>query len=146
MARGLNKVMLIGNLGADPESRYTASGQAIATFRIATSYRRRDPNGNTTEQTEWHRIVAWEGLAEIANQYLRKGSQVYVEGRLQTRQWTDQQGQNRYTTEIVASDITLLGSSGQRNEHDDWETEAPQLPQPQAKQSPTNEDLGDVPF
>jgi single-strand DNA-binding protein len=146
MTRGLNKVMLIGNLGADPESRYTPSGQAISAFRLATSHYRRDPNGNREEQTEWHRVVAWERLAEIANQYLHKGSQVYIEGRLQTRQWTDQQGQNRYTTEIVAHDITLLGSSGQRDEGDDWETEAPHLPQPQAQRPPTHEEPDDIPF
>jgi single-strand DNA-binding protein len=140
--------MLIGHLGADPEARYTAGGQAIATLRIATSYRQRDPNGNLIDETEWHRIVAWERLAELAQTYLHKGSQIYIEGRLQTRQWTDQSGQNRYTTEIVASDITLLGGSGQRDEHDDWEMEPPQLPQPQPQpqRTPTHEEPDAVPF
>ncbi len=159
MARGLNKVMLIGNLGKDPEVRYTPSGQAVATFSVATSRRRRDPNGGDyIEETEWHRVVAWERLAELASQYLQKGRQVYVEGRLQTRQWTDQQGQQRYTTEIIANDITLLGSRGDAPAHDDdWGEGAnapqqrPQRPQPQRK-APTDEetfaseDFEDVPF
>jgi single-strand DNA-binding protein len=147
MARGLNKVMLIGNLGADPEVRYTPSGQAVATFRVATSHYRRDPNGERQEVTEWHRIVAWERLAELAQNYLHKGRQVYVEGRLQTRQWTDQQGQNRYTTEIIANDITLLGGGQRDDQGEDWEvTSPPQLPKPEAKRPPQDEDLDDVPF
>jgi single-strand DNA-binding protein len=159
MARGLNKVMLIGNLGADAEVRYTPSGQAVATFRVATSRRRRDPNGNMLDETEWHRIVAWERLAELAQNYLHKGRQVYVEGRLQTRQWTDQQGQQRYTTEIVAYEITLLGGrgdSGGGGGGDEWgdETsqEAPQRPQrPQRRPAGEeetfgSEDMDDVPF
>ncbi len=157
MARGLNKVMLIGNLGADPEVRYTPSGQAVATFRVATSRRRRDPNGNMIDETEWHRIVAWERLAELAQNYLHKGRQVYVEGRLQTRQWTDQQGQQRYTTEIVANDITLLGARDGGGGGDEWDespSEAPQRPQrPQQQRRPQgeeetfgSEDIDDVPF
>jgi single-strand DNA-binding protein len=149
MARGLNKVLLIGNLGADPEIRFTASGQPIAHFRLATSHYRRDPNGERQEITEWHRIVAFDRLAELASEFLHKGRQVYVEGRLQTRQWTDQQGQNRYTTEIIANEITLLGGGGQREEAEgeDWEVTAPaQLPKPQEKRPPQDEDLDDVPF
>jgi single-strand DNA-binding protein len=147
MTRSLTKVMLIGNLGADPDTRSTAGGQAVATFRVATSQYRKDAQGNRQEQTEWHRITAWERLAQFASEQLHKGSLVYVEGRLQTRQWTDQQGQNRYTTEIVATDITLLGGGDQRdNEGDDREMRAPpQFPKPQAKRPPVTE-VDDVPF
>ncbi len=147
MARGLNKALLIGNLGKDPEMRYTASGTAVANFNIATSRRRKDPNGNLVDDTEWHRIVVYDKLAEIAGQYLRKGGQVYIEGRIQSRQWTDQQGQTRYTTEIIASELTLLGGRGDSGgggdtEGDDWDqtpaqSQRPQRPQaqPQAAQS-----------
>ncbi|MGE0484712.1 MAG: single-stranded DNA-binding protein [Gammaproteobacteria bacterium] len=113
MARGLNKVMLIGNLGADPEVRYTAGGSAVANVRLATaeSWRDRD-SGEQQERTEWHRVVFFGKLAEIVNEYLRKGSQVYVEGRLQTRKWQDRDGNERYTTEIVVSDMQMLGGRG----------------------------------
>ncbi|MCY4471779.1 MAG: single-stranded DNA-binding protein, partial [Kistimonas sp.] len=102
MSRGINKVILVGNLGADPEVRYTASGAPIANLRIATSEAWRDKQtGQQQERTEWHRVVIFNKLAEIAGQYLRKGSKVYLEGKLQTRKWQDQQGQDRYSTEIV---------------------------------------------
>ena len=109
----LNKVMLIGNLGSDPEVRQIPSGQAVANFNIATteSWGGRD-GGQRQEKTEWHRIVIYGRLAEIAGQYLRKGRQVYVEGRLQTRQWQDQQGQKRFTTEIVVANMVMLGGRG----------------------------------
>jgi len=111
MARGLNKVMLIGNLGADPEMRYTAKGSAIANVNIATAESWRDRETNEQqERTEWHRVVFFDRLAEIAGEYLRKGSQVYVEGRLQTRKWQDKDGNDRYTTEIVVRDMQMLGS------------------------------------
>ncbi len=100
--RSLNKVMLIGNLGADPEIRHTPGGVAVATLRLATNEVYTDRSGNRQTRTEWHRVIAWSKLAEICGQYLRKGRQVYVEGRLQTRQWDDQQGQRRYMTEVVA--------------------------------------------
>ena len=107
----LNKVMLIGNLGADPEVRYMPSGGAVTSIRLATTRRWKDrQSGERREETEWHRVVFFNRLAEIAGEYLRKGSQVYVEGRLQTRKWQDQSGQDRYTTEIVADDMTMLGS------------------------------------
>lgn len=110
MARGINKVILIGNLGADPETRYTASGTAVTTISLATTDTWRDKQtGENQERTEWHRVVFWNRLAEIAGEYLRKGRQVYVEGRLQTRKWQDQNGQDRYTTEIVASEMQMLG-------------------------------------
>ena len=108
MARGINKVILVGNLGKDPEIRYTASGAAIANITIATSESWRDKqSGEKKEKTEWHRVVFFSRLAEIVGEYLKKGSQVYVEGRLQTRKWQDQSGQDRYTTEIVANEMQM---------------------------------------
>ena len=97
----INKAILIGNLGADPELRYTQSGTPVASFRIATTERWKDKDGNQQEQTEWHNIVAWSRLAEICGEYLNKGSRVYIEGKLQTRKWQDKSGQDRYTTEVV---------------------------------------------
>ncbi len=108
----LNKVMLIGRLGQDPEVRYTQSNTAVATLNIATSERYKDGNGELQEKTEWHRVVAWGRLAEICQQYLNKGSLVYIEGPLQTRQWEDNQGQKRYTTEVKALQMTMLDSKG----------------------------------
>jgi single-strand DNA-binding protein len=111
MARGVNKVILIGNLGKDPEVRYSPSGQAIANVTIATSESWKDKtSGEKQEKTEWHRVVFFGRLAEIAGEYLKKGSQVFVEGRLQTRKWQDKDGQDRYTTEIVANEMQMLGS------------------------------------
>ncbi|MDU9049412.1 MAG: single-stranded DNA-binding protein [Candidatus Electrothrix sp. Rat3] len=109
----INKVILIGNLGADPELRYTQSGVAVASFNVATSRRWKDKEGQQQEETEWHRIVAWQRLGEVCNEYLHKGSKVYVEGRLQTRKWQDQNGNDRYTTEIIASDIQFLTPRGE---------------------------------
>lgn len=108
----LNKVMLIGRLGQDPEVRYTQSNTAVATLSVATSERYKDGNGEYQEKTEWHRVVAWGRLAEICQQYLHKGSLVYIEGPLQTRQWEDNQGQKKYTTEIKALQMTMLDSKG----------------------------------
>jgi len=113
MARGVNKVILIGNLGADPETRYAPSGTAIANVRLATTDSRRDKeSGEQIDRTEWHNIVFFSRLAEIVSEYLRKGSQVYVEGRLQTRKWQDRDGNDRYTTEIVADNMQMLGGRG----------------------------------
>ena len=113
MARGVNKVILLGNLGADPETRYTASGSAVTNIRIATTDSWRDKqSGDRQERTEWHRVVFFARLAEIAAEYLRKGSQCYVEGQIRTNKWQGQDGQDRYTTEIIASDMQLLGSRG----------------------------------
>ncbi len=113
MARGgVNKVILIGNVGADPELRYTAGGTAVTNFNIATNESWTDSSGERQERTEWHRIVVWGRLAEICNQYLRKGSKVFIEGRLQTRSWETQDGQKRYTTEVVARDMQMLDSRG----------------------------------
>ena len=112
-SRGVNKVILIGNLGADPEMRYTQNSTAIANLSIATSETWKDKQtGEPREQTEWHRCVAYRRVAEIAGEYLKKGSKVYVEGRLQTRKWQGQDGQDRYTTEIVINDLQMLDSRG----------------------------------
>ena len=108
--RGVNKVILIGNVGADPELRYTPGGTAVTNFNIATNESWTDNSGDQQERTEWHRIVVWGRLAEICNQYLRKGSKVYIEGRLQTRSWEGQDGQKRYTTEVVAREMQMLDS------------------------------------
>ncbi len=110
MARGVNKVILVGNLGKDPDMKYTASGAAIANITVATTESWTDKQTNEkVEKTEWHRVVFFRRLAEIVGEYLRKGSQVYIEGKLQTRKWQDQNGQDRYTTEIVASEMQMLG-------------------------------------
>ena len=113
MARGVNKVILIGNLGADPEVRYTTSGGAVANLRLATTDQWRDKqSGENREQTEWHRVVMFGRLGEIAGEYLKKGSKVYVEGAIRTRKWTDKEGQDRYTTEIVANEMQMLDGRG----------------------------------
>jgi len=109
---GVNKVIIVGRLGADPEVRYTATQQAVAKFNVATSEKWTDKQGQKQERTEWHRIIVWGKLAEICGQHLAKGRQVYIEGRLQTRQWEDKQGQKRYTTEINATTVQFLGSPG----------------------------------
>jgi single-strand DNA-binding protein len=110
MAKDLNKVQMTGRLGADPEMRYTPQGHAVTTFRVASNRTWRTPDGTTQEDTEWFRVVAWNRLAEICNQWLSKGSRVYVEGRMQTRQWQDQDGQSRNTSEVVANDVIILES------------------------------------
>ena len=113
MARGINKAILIGNLGNDPDIRYTASGTAIANISLATAESWRDKNsGEQQERTEWHRIVFFGRLAEIVGEYLRKGSQIYVEGRIQTRKWQDKEGNDRYSTEVVANEMQMLGGRG----------------------------------
>jgi single-strand DNA-binding protein len=113
MARGINKVILVGNLGGDPETRYTANGAAITNITVATSESWRDKQtGENQERTEWHRVVFFNRLAEIAGEYLRKGRQVYIEGSLRTRKWQDQSGQDRWTTEIVANEMQMLGNRG----------------------------------
>ncbi|MCB1739898.1 MAG: single-stranded DNA-binding protein [Gammaproteobacteria bacterium] len=113
MARGINKVILVGNLGADPETRHMPSGGQVTTVNLATTDSWRDrQSGERQERTEWHRVVFFNRLAEIASEYLRKGSQCYIEGRLQTRKWQDQNGQDRWTTEIVANEMQMLGGRG----------------------------------
>ena len=109
MAGGVNKVILIGNLGKDPEVRFTPSGAAVSNFNIATNESWTDKSGQKQERTEWHRIVVWGKLAELCGEYLKKGRQCYVEGRLQTREWTDKEGKKNYTTEVVAQSVRFLG-------------------------------------
>ena len=113
MARGINKVILVGNLGADPETRAMPSGSTVANLRIATSESWRDKQtGEQQERTEWHRVALFGRLAEVAAEYLKKGSQVYIEGSLRTRKWTDKQGQERYSTEIIGNELQMLGGRG----------------------------------
>ena len=119
----LNKVLLIGNVGKDPEVRHLESGAAVATITLATSERYRDRNGEMRELTEWHTVIAWRQLADLAENYIRKGSQIYVEGKIRSRSWDDQNGQKRYVTEIQADTIQLLGRRGDNT--------APQPAQPQ---------------
>ena len=152
MARGINKVILVGNLGVDPETRYTANGAAITNIRVATSDSWRDKqSGEKQEKTEWHRIVFFNRLAEIAGEYLRKGSQVYIEGKLQTRKWQDQSGQDRYTTEIVANEMQMLGGRsegmGQSQGGGGFRKQPENQPAP-AQQPKAEEDFqdDDIPF
>ncbi len=146
MARGINKAILIGHLGQDPEVKYTPSGQAVCNISVATTESWNDKNsGEKVERTEWHRVVFFRRLAEIAGEYLRKGSQVYIEGRLQTRKWQDQSGGDRYTTEIVANEMQMLGSKGSGA---GMMQEAPSRPEPeQAAASSSSDDFDDdIPF
>lgn len=113
MAGSVNKVLLLGNLGADPEVKFTGGGKAVCNFRIATTESWTDKEGKKQEKTEWHRIVVWGKLAEVCGQHLKKGRQCYVEGRLQTREWTDKENRKQYTTEIVASSVVFLGGRGE---------------------------------
>lgn len=150
MARGINKVILVGNLGADPETRYTASGAAVTNIRVATSESWRDKqSGEQQERTEWHRVVFFNRLAEIAGEYLRKGSQVYLEGSLRTRKWQDQSGQDRYTTEIVANEMQMLGGrGGDQPSGGGFRNQAP-ASSPASAQAPQAEDDfqdDDIPF
>ena len=112
-----NKVLLIGNVGRDPEVRHLESGASVATFTLATTERYKDRNGQYQDQTEWHNIVCWRNLADLSQNYINKGSQIFVEGKIRTRSWTDQTGQKRYTTEIVADNIRLLGKRGDNQQH-----------------------------
>jgi single-strand DNA-binding protein len=156
MAKSVNKVILIGNLGKDPELRYTPSGTAVASFSLATNERYKDKEGNWQDRTEWHKIVAWQRLAEIAGEYLKKGRTCYIEGRLQTRSWDDKEsGQKKYSTEIVASDLVLLGGQGQGQGGRDHDEEAAPARSRSASAShaPAHDDAGsqgitddDIPF
>jgi single-strand DNA-binding protein len=112
----VNKVIVLGNLGRDPEVKFTPSGQAVCNFSVATTDKWDDKSGQKQERTEWHRIVVWGKLAELCGQYLKKGRQAYVEGRLQTREWQDKDGNKRQTTEVVASQVQFLGGKGERTE------------------------------
>jgi single-strand DNA-binding protein len=139
MARGLNKVTLIGNLGKDPELKYTNSGVAVATFSLATSDSWKDQEGVMQERTEWHNIVAWRKLAEICGQYLKKGSQVYIEGKIQTRNYLDKEGVKKYITEIVADQLLMLGGGGGKSQAE--QPEGIPMPEP----APSKDDA-DLPF
>jgi len=122
MAGGVNKVILVGNLGADPDMRYTPSGAGVCEFRLATNETWTDKSGQKQERTEWHRVVVWGKRGEVCSKYLSKGRQVYVEGRLRTRSWEDKDGNKRYTTEIIANDVQFLGGregEGGRRGRDD---------------------------
>jgi len=148
MARGINKVIIVGNLGVDPEVRYLPSGGAVTNISVATSEGWKDKeSGEMKERTEWHRIVFFNRLAEIAGEYLKKGSKVYVEGRLQTRKWQDKDGADRYTTEIVASEMQMLDSKGGTANFDDAPSEtksARKAPQAQPVMDESFDD--DIPF
>ncbi len=149
MARtGVNKVILIGNLGADPEIRHTASNVAVTTLRLATTERYKDRNGERQERTEWHNVVMWRGLAEIAERYLRKGSTIYVEGRLETRSWDDKSGQKRYTTEVIATDMTMLDSRGEGSGSSGGADEPPPPQEPDTAPPGQDQDDGgdELPF
>lgn len=113
MSKGINKVILVGHLGKDPEVRYSQNGKAVANITVATSEQWKDKQGEKQEKTEWHRVVFFGRLAEIVGEYLKKGSQVYIEGKLQTRKWQDKQGNDKYTTEIVANEMQMLNSKAQ---------------------------------
>lgn len=120
MSNGVNKVLIIGNLGSDPEIKYTKAGDPVANLSIATSESWKDKNsGDLQEKVEWHRVVMFSRLAEIAEQYLKKGSKVFVEGKLQTRKWQDQEGKDRYTTEVVAKEMTMLDSRSSSQAQED---------------------------
>ena len=142
---GVNKVILIGNLGSDPEVRYTPSGVPVANFSLATTETWTDKSGERQERTEWHRLVLWRKLAEIAGQYLKKGGKLYVEGKLQTRSWDDQSGQKRYSTEVVVNDMQMLDSRG---ESAGASSGAPADPGPGSENMPAQyeEEGDDLPF
>ncbi|MCP3176770.1 MAG: single-stranded DNA-binding protein [Desulfuromonadales bacterium] len=147
----VNKVILVGNLGKDPELRYTPSGAAVANFTIATTERYKDRDGQTQEKTEWHNIVAWRQLAEICGKYLHKGKQVYIEGKIQTRSYDDRDGNKRYITEIVADQMQMLGRAGDDNNANQGQQRnaAPRSSRPSPAASsgpPAYEDYADPPF
>jgi single-strand DNA-binding protein len=152
MARGVNKVILVGNLGADPETRYTAGGSAVTNVRLATTDSWKDKqSGEQQERTEWHRVIFWGRLAEIAAEYLRKGSQIYVEGRIQTRKWQGQDGQDRWSTEIVGNEMQMLGSRGGAQtpppDFDGGQSDDAGPERPRAKKAEVVEDFDDdIPF
>ncbi len=152
MARGVNKAIIVGTLGKDPEVKYTAGGSAIVNVSVATNETWKDRNtGENQERTEWHRIVIFGKLAEIAAQYLKKGSQVYFEGRIQTRKWQGQDGQDRYTTEIVANEMQMLGgrgdSAGGSTDFGRPQQSSPaSAPQSSAHSSVPDDGFDDIPF
>jgi single-strand DNA-binding protein len=146
----VNKVILIGGLGKDPEVRFMPNGEAVCNFSIATSENWKDKDGNKQERTEWHNIVMYRKLAEIAGEYLKKGSPVYIEGKLQTRKWQTKEGQDRYTTEIIADSMQMLGSKTQNNDAGDSNTQPKQNNAPKAQEMQANDAFegmeDDIPF
>jgi single-strand DNA-binding protein len=140
MAKSLNKVMLIGHLGKDPELRYTSNGVAVASFSMATNEAWKDQDGNLQERTEWHNIVAWRRLAEISGEYLKKGRRVYIEGRIQTRNYDDKNGVKRYITEVVADDMIMLDGGGAAGGSQGGGAPSGDVKQP-VQQSDTEDDL-----
>ncbi len=146
MARGtINKAILIGRLGKDPEMKYTPSGTAVASFSIATNYSVKDGDGNYTDKTDWHNIVVFGRRAEFAGEYMSKGRLVYIEGRIQTRSWEDQNGNKKYMTEIISSDVQLLGSKGDSGASKETEESAPEE-QPKDAPAQEDEEADDLPF
>ncbi len=146
----VNKVILVGNLGKDPELRYTPSGVAVATFSLATSERYKDKSGEWVDKTEWHNVVAWRNLAEICGKYLHKGKQVYIEGKIQTRSYEDRDGNKRYMTEIVADQMQMLGRAGDENgsyaRSGESRQSRPAASQAASQAAPAYEDFADPPF
>ncbi|GGF15847.1 single-stranded DNA-binding protein [Hymenobacter cavernae] len=144
MAAGVNKVILVGNLGKDPEVRHLEGGTAVARFTLATNDYYKDKSGNRVERTEWHNIALWRDLAEVAEKYLRKGQQVYIEGRIRTRQYQDKDNQTRYITEIVAEELTMLGGRPQAENQSEQASQAGASPEAQTfRQEP---ELDQLPF
>lgn len=152
MGKGINKVILVGNLGNDPEQKAMPNGDAVTNITVATSESWKDKqSGQQQERTEWHRVVFFNRLAEIAGQYLRKGSKVYLEGQLRTRKWQDQSGQDRYTTEIVAKEMQMLDAANQNGQQQQQYQQQPAQQPPQQPMQPQqapmqNDPFGDVPF
>ncbi|NNF97065.1 MAG: single-stranded DNA-binding protein [Halobacteria archaeon] len=145
MARGVNKVILIGNLGRDPEVRYSPNGGAIANITLATSESWKDKNtGEQVDKTEWHRVVFFRRLAEIVGEYLKKGSKVYIEGKLQTRKWQDKDGNDRYTTEVVANEMQMLDSRGGSTSYN--QDEVPAAQSTSQEPAPAGDFDDDIPF
>ncbi len=147
MARGVNKVILIGNLGKDPDTKYMPSGDCVCNFSLATTESWNDKtSGDKVEKTEWHNIVMFRRLAEVAGEYLRKGSQVYIEGKLQTRKWQDRDGNDRYTTEIRADQMQMLGGRGGSTGASAPASAAPQLSPAQSRSKASGDFEDDIPF
>ena len=139
-SKGVNKAVILGNVGNDPELRFMSNGKAVANFTVATSEQWKDQQGQKQERTEWHRMVAYDKLAEIIGQYVKKGSKLYLEGKLQTREWTDQQGQKKYTTEIIVNEMQMLDGKSQGGQQAQGQQQSPQgqQQQPQRQQAPQN--------
>lgn len=139
MSGSVNKVILVGNLGKDPEVRHLENGTAVANFPLATSESYKDKNGERVSTTDWHNIVLWRGLAEVSEKFLKKGDKVYVEGKLKTRSWQDQEGNTKYTTEVVADNMTMLGKASDSSSNSSTSSSSPEVSLPES-------DTDDLPF